>query len=416
MNHDLLERRSTLFVELQAAHSRDDQAAFDRLQAEIAGLDTRLENHRKIDDLERRAGGRAVAANDNRLDAELGRFSITRAIAGAAGMPGVDWGRERELQPELARRAGRQAEGVLIPTEVFHQRVLTTTGPVGGPGGALIQTDVLGNQFIDRLRTALVTGRLGATILNGLSGYVSIPRLKASATAGWVAENSPITASDLTFEQVNMTPRHVGCLTEFSRNMLQQSSVAIEGMIRSDFAQQLALAIDTAAISGGGPNQPLGVLATPGLTTLTGPQPNGDGPLPFFAAQTLQKLVDANAEDGAAFLCSSNLFTSIETYGQNVGSDIYGAKRFFLERPSTFSPLVPSNLTKGTGTGLGQWIAGQWSQLLIGYWSAFEVLVNPYEATAYPKGNISVRGMLTADVALRQPQAFARYRDLVPAA
>jgi len=51
-------------------------------------------------------------------------------------------------------------------------------------------------------------------------------------------------------------------------------------------------------------------------------------------------------------------------------------------------------------------IFGNWSDLLIGYWSAFEILVNPYEATAYQKGNVSVRGLLTCDVAVRHPASF----------
>jgi hypothetical protein len=51
-------------------------------------------------------------------------------------------------------------------------------------------------------------------------------------------------------------------------------------------------------------------------------------------------------------------------------------------------------------------IFGNWNDLLIGYWSAFEVLVNPYEATAFAKGNVQVRGILSADVAVRHPQSF----------
>ena len=60
-------------------------------------------------------------------------------------------------------------------------------------------------------------------------------------------------------------------------------------------------------------------------------------------------------------------------------------------------------------------IFGQWSDLLIGYWSAFDLLVNPYEATAYSKGNVSVRGMLTADIKLRHVESFAAAIDF-PAA
>ncbi|HLO74867.1 MAG TPA: hypothetical protein VK196_00245, partial [Magnetospirillum sp.] len=51
-------------------------------------------------------------------------------------------------------------------------------------------------------------------------------------------------------------------------------------------------------------------------------------------------------------------------------------------------------------------IFGRWSDLLIGYWSAFDLLVNPFESEAYKKGNVQVRAMLTADVAVRRAESF----------
>jgi hypothetical protein len=71
-----------------------------------------------------------------------------------------------------------------------------------------------------------------------------------------------------------------------------------------------------------------------------------------------------------------------------------------------FSSLVPDNL--GAGNNEGGLILGDWSEMLIGVWSALDVLVNPYESTAYSKGNIAVRTMATVDVALRHPQAFVK--------
>ena len=47
-------------------------------------------------------------------------------------------------------------------------------------------------------------------------------------------------------------------------------------------------------------------------------------------------------------------------------------------------------------------IYGDWSELLIGIWSEIDILVNPYETTAYSKGNISIRAMATVDTGLRQ--------------
>ena len=82
--------------------------------------------------------------------------------------------------------------------------------------------------------------------------------------------------------------------------------------------------------------------------------------------------------------------------------------------PLAISNLVPSNITKGAGVNLSALIFGNWSSdLLIGYWSAFDLLVNPYESTAYTKGNVQIRGMLTADIKLRHPESFAKTADII---
>ncbi len=77
--------------------------------------------------------------------------------------------------------------------------------------------------------------------------------------------------------------------------------------------------------------------------------------------------------------------------------------------PTTFSNLVPKTLGAGAEHGL---IYGDWSELLIGIWSEVDILVNPFESTAYSKGNVSIRAMGTVDVAVRHKKAFVSVEDL----
>ena len=91
----------------------------------------------------------------------------------------------------------------------------------------------------------------------------------------------------------------------------------------------------------------------------------------------------------------------------------YGLDTVFQGERREFSTNVPSNLTKGTGTNLSALIYGNWADLLIGYWSAFDLLVNPFETAAYEKGNVSVRAMLTADIQLRYVESFSAAKDII---
>jgi HK97 family phage major capsid protein len=78
--------------------------------------------------------------------------------------------------------------------------------------------------------------------------------------------------------------------------------------------------------------------------------------------------------------------------------------------PLLTSTLVPTDL--GAGNDKTALVLGDWSELIIAYWSELDILVNPYESTAYAKGNVQVRAMATCDVAVRHPEAFAAAVDI----
>jgi HK97 family phage major capsid protein len=255
-------------------------------------------------------------------------------------------------------------------------------------------------------------------VLGGLVGNLSVPRLKASATASWVAENAAISASDPQTEQVTFGPKHVGGIVELSRNMLQQPSLDVTRMVENDLTQLIAVALDAAAIKGGGSNQPSGLLAAgSGITIVPGAAdglaPSWDNVIALIAAVDV-----ANALGGSlGFLTNGKAVKAMRTTAKTATDT---ASNMIMPDATTLAgyPLgstqnVPSNLTKGSGTGLSALIFGDWSQLMLGFWSDLDILVNPFESTAYSKGNVQVRAMATADVKIRQPLAFAAITDLI---
>jgi len=395
---------------------------FDELKGELENAEKAIGRQQLLDEAERRMqGGQQIAGSgDNRLDAEFRQFSLLKAIGGAAGMQGVDWGRERELQPELAKRAGTNPQGVLVPLEVFErpveQRVLTTTNPAAGPGSNIIATDYMGAQFIDILRNALAVKRMGARVLNGLVGNVDIPRRKASGTSAWVAENGALSAADIQFDKVQLTPKHAGALTELSRNMILQTSPDVEDLVRQDFAAILAEAVDSVAIQGGGSNEPTGILETSNI----GDVAMGTDGAAFTSGDEIVDLIgtvaDANAETGSLAFLTNIAVRSALMKLKDSDNRYFGLEALFQGFPHYFSNLVPSTLDKGTATGVcSAMIYGNWNDLLLGYWSAFDLLVNPYESTAYSKGNVQIRAMLTCDVAVRHAESFGAIQDILTA-
>lgn len=413
----LLERRAALAAELRQINdsagdadlSAEQRTRFDELRGEADAIEQRIARQATVDDAERRVAAPAVQTGDRAGDAGVGILDVIRASMGATDRAA---GRAREMSQEAERRSGRKAEGIFWDMgQPIEARILTTTIPAGGPGANIIPTDYRGDLFIDRLRNATRVRGLGATVLSGLSGNVSIPRRKASVTAGWVAENAALTATDPQFDQVTMTPKHAGALTEYSRNLLMQSSPDVEQLLRTDMALMLAETLDAAAITGTGTGaQPRGILNTAGIGAVA-IAPNGN-PLTFDAVADLQGAVDDANATGTGFLTNTKVRRAAAKMKDNTGQPL-GLTTVFQSLTPAVSNIVPSNLTKGTGTNLSALIYGNWADLLIGLWSELDILVNPYESAAYAKGNVQIRAMMTCDIAVRQPASFAAITDIV---
>ncbi|MCB2077665.1 MAG: phage major capsid protein [Novosphingobium sp.] len=388
---DLLERRAAITAELEKDDVSDDRIM--ELRSEYDSLKPKIARAEMLEEAERRESGETVHG-DAKLDMELrNNFSATRLIAGASGL-GVDWGFEREMQAELAKRAGRAPKGVYLPTEIFEKRVLTTSA-----ASELVPTDHRPDLYISALTNSSVVRGLGATVLNGLTGNLSIPRETDSPAVGWVAENAALSSDDANFDSVTLSPKHAGALSEWSRNMLMQASPDVETLLRRMLARNLALAIDLAAIEGGGTNEPDGVLETSGIQTQAYATSIFD-----TAAEMIAKADIANVAEARRAFLTSNVIKKICMKALDADGLPIGMMKPFHDEPATFSNQVPTDL--GAGTDEHGLIYGDWSELLIGIWSEIDILVNPYESTAYSKGNVSIRAMATVDCAVRHPAAF----------
>ncbi|MBS3962445.1 MAG: phage major capsid protein [Sandarakinorhabdus sp.] len=401
---ELIEQRGTVVARMRAAHEGDKGEDFAAAEAELRDLDGKIARAKALDALDRAA----PAKRDDRLAVTLDGYSLIRALAWGAGLSGIDTGREREMDAELRAKSGRTFEGVAVPTEIFETRVLTTGLPAAGPGSNLVPTDFMASEYISALTASTVIAGLGARTLTGLMGNVEIPGEKAAPSVAWIAENAALTASDPQFRQVTMAPKHVGSLSEFSRNMLMQTSPAVEGLLRQMMARDIALEMDRAAILGGGANQPVGILAAAGTQT----QAYATS-IFHTGAEMIGKANVANAGPRRAFLSTPRVQT-IAMRTLDTQKLPLGTAAIFHQQPTAFTNLAPDTL--GAGSNESAMIYGDFSELLIGLWSALDVLVNPYEATAYSKGNVMVRAMATADIALRNPAAFVKATGVLAAA
>lgn len=299
-----------------------------------------------------------------------------------------------EKSQELSRAFGKKAQGVFVPLGSRQTRTLQTD--TGSAGGYTVAEQLLPEQLVEVLRNASMVLSLGATVLNGLVGDVSIPRQSGTATAYYVAENGDVAASDQSFEQIRMTPHTIGARTTVSRRTLLQSSLAIEQFVRADLMSLLGTEMDAAAINGSGASgQPLGILNTTGIGSVTLNATNtpdwGD----------IVDLETAIATDNAlagrlAYLTNSTISGAMKKTAKDAGSGL-----FLIEKgqangyPVGVSNNVPTKHI----------LFGNWKDLVIGMWGVLDVIVDPYSDSA--KGQLNVTAFLDFDIAIRHPESFA---------
>lgn len=345
--------------------------------------------------------GAAVLGMTN---AEAQRYSLFKAIrAMHYGVKDQEFVRQAAFEIECSRAVAKQLgrEGsstLLVPAEVLQRPVDSRAMAVspGGKGGYLVSTENAG--FIDILRNRSVLMSMGATVMSGLTGNVTIPRQTASPSVTWQAgDHASITAADQTLGQLSMTPKTAIAITDVSEQLLRQSSPSAESLVMSDLARVVALGVDSAGINGSGGAQPVGIRNTAGVTT-------GQA---------------ANAVDYAKVLAfvstaaSANAILSNPGFVTNAaGAAILMAKQRFS---NTDTPLWNGNILDGQLVGFramaseqlasGHMIFGSWGEVVIGEWGVLE-LSTDNGGTRFNTAAVGIRAMWMVDVLVRYPQAF----------
>jgi HK97 family phage major capsid protein/HK97 family phage prohead protease len=338
-----------------------------------------------------------ITSNDVGLsDKETRSFSFARALNYLANPSDASARRAAEFEIEVGKAAAQKYErasnGIVIPNEVLRRDLVVGTPTAGGN---LVADELLAGSFIDLLRNRLALAQAGVTMLTGLQGNISIPRQTSAATAYWVGENASPTESQQAIDQVNMTPKTVGAYVDYSRRLLLQSSIDVEGMIRNDLARVIALELDRAAIYGtGSSNQPLGLVNTTGI-----------GSQAITTYGTFEEYIGmetdvaaGNADAGAMrYIINASARGALKSTAKNAAAVAAG---FVYENNEINGyPVIVSNQLANNDA-----LFGDFSMMIMAMWSGLDLTVDPFAgATA---GTVRVIALQDVDFAIKQPAAF----------
>ena len=246
----------------------------------------------------------------------------------------------------------------------------------------------------DVLRPWSVVASAGVTVLEGLTGNLTLPQVAtgAAAVGAWVsAEGVVAPHTQPVLGEVAMTPKHATAFTRFSRQLLLQSEQT-EAFIRAQLLEAVGGLLDQAVISGSGANgQPLGLANTAGIGTQSGTS------LSHAGTRTMRRqiLAAGGRESNLAWIGAPDVQDVLSGRERSTGSGFIWDGGI-LTRPAFASSYVAA----------GTLACGDWARAVVGLWGpGFVVEVNPYEN--FQAGKLSARLLLECDVMFSPLGAFS---------
>jgi HK97 family phage major capsid protein len=334
---------------------------------------------------------------------EVREFSLVKAIRAMANPSDrkaqEDAAFEFECSAEAARQYGKDAQGIMLPSEVLRnwgKRDINSSDD-----STLIAEDYRGGDFIDVLRNESSVMQAGATMLRGLQGNVVIPKKTAAASAGWIAtEGAAAGESEFTSGSVTMSPKVIGAFTDATRLLLQQSSLDVENLIRDDLTKSIATAIDLGALAGSGSSgQPTGIANTSGINTTTFAAAN-----PTWAEIVAMEsaVANDNALNGSlAYICRPADFGTLKTTEKATGT-----AQFVVSPDNSMNGY---NVIRSNQVTSGDFYFGNFADLLIGMYGGLDITVDPYALST--SGGVRIVALQTVDVAVRHAVSFCKSSD-----
>jgi HK97 family phage major capsid protein len=310
---------------------------------------------------------------------------------------------ELECSDAAAKASPIETRGIRVPVDVNQNwQTRTLTAGTATDGAELVATNLLAGSFIDVLRNLSICLSMGATTLHNLVGNVAVPRKTTGSTAGWVStEGGNVGNSEPQFDTVGLTPKTLGHYADMTRNLLLQSTPAIEGLVRNDLAAAVATGIDKAALYGtGADGQPKGISQQTGINAPTA-----------FAAATptwgeVVAMESAVAVDNAllgrlGYAIDPAMCGSLKTKPKETGYPQYVMET--NDKLNGHRCAVSSQVTAG------DIFFGNWADLIIGFWGGLDLLVDPY--TLGLSGGVRIIVHQSCDVGVRHPVSFAYNND-----
>ena len=379
--------------------------------SELDALVKELEAANQVEAAEQRAAEQKLDLLQKKAGRSFRLVKFVRELSEGRGLTGLE-AEVAEMGAEEYRRLGLTANGAVVPS-AFIRAAQGQNAGTAIDGGNLVET--MSARYVEALKEKLVVAQLGATVLTDLLGEVPVIT-SAAISADWGAEAAVANTKKANYAKAVMKPHRNSVNVVVTKDLLRQTSFDVEQDLINKITEAHAVLLESAAIAGKGTgNEPKGILSTVGIGDVA-MGTNGAAISWKKVVELETKVNSVNANRGRmAYLTNAKVFGALKTTEKATGSG-----RFIMEDAAAgrcngyvteFSNLVPSNLTKGSGSNLSAMIFGNFQDLYIGQWGGLDIVVDPY--TSKKTAEIEICLNAWNDVLVAEPKSFAAIKDIV---
>ena len=409
----------------QRSLTPDEETKIRAMEVDIDGLTASIDA--EVRQMQREGAARSTPVLNAGEQRDVNTFDFNKVLnhlyrsakGGATVIDGIEAEMIREGETE-ARSAGISAGGILLPRLLVRRenRDMTaagTTTVTGDQGGMTVQVEKRG--LLDDFFNSSVMRLAGATVLEGLTGNLDLPRLIAGTAAAGKAENGTSDEVSPTTAMLQLTPKRLPAYIDISERLLLQSSVAIETILRGHLATQMGATQEAAFFHGGGTNEANGIAGTSGIGSVAG---GTNGLAPSLANLiALETAVDTSN----ALLGNLSYVSNGQIRGKLKGTPKVSStdSRMLLDSDGLvngytpyFTNAVSRTLTKGTSSLASAIFFGNFADYVVGYWGGVSLEMVRDKTNAI-SGIYSLVASTYYDGGVVRPKSFAAQLDALGA-
>ncbi len=424
------EEHATLANELRelrdagGAHDKRLKSLEDNLR-KLEDVEQRLE---RIADKVARADAPVNMTEKNKKDFAIGK--VAQALFRDFHNEREPW-RDAELEREVVEEAHRKVQDQVRQIPVSER----THGTVIEEKAGMLVPSMAIPDFTELLRAQLVLPTLGARVVNDLVGHrVQIPGLNTGVVSAWYGESVAIAESEATFKARYLEPHRIGTHVRLANNLLRWSPMAVQDILETDMVESMAVKMENGFLFGTEVGEePLGLVNDPDVTQITiGPDGNTGGRFSIRTVPDLEYELESRNHrigDDAGFLFGPGPKRLLKKEGveQFSAQGVDAGQPYVVPGISdqalgnllgyrfASTSAVPTDLTKGSATGLTYVIFALWRQLMIGHWGGLRMRASNQASfgsnSAFLQDETWIVAERTVDALLRRPDAAVVVTD-----